>query len=115
MDEPRDSLPSQITNILRDITPPSSGERFEELSRMGATVVERIVSSSAPHTALQVQSHDEWVALLLGEATLEVDGKEVRLEPGDSLLLPSGTPHRVLCTSAGALWLAVHVRPPAGQ
>jgi cupin 2 domain-containing protein len=57
------------------------------------------------------QTQDEWVVLLEGEAELEVAGRHVRLRAGDWLVLPAHTSHRVLATSAGARWLAVHVAP----
>jgi cupin 2 domain-containing protein len=88
---------------------PSIGERFRELARMTNVVVEEIVSSSSPETVEYLQVQDEWVVVLEGAAVLEVEGAEVRLVPGDWVLLPAGTPHRVLTTEAGTRWLAVHV------
>lgn len=107
-------------NLFEDAFPPPAGERFDELWRSasgggqagrGAVVVERIVSSAAPEPASYDQPQDEWVVLLAGEAALDVDGQQVELRPGDYLLLPAHTPHRVLRTSRGALWLAIHVHP----
>jgi mannose-6-phosphate isomerase-like protein (cupin superfamily) len=88
---------------------PSIGERFRELSRIRNVVVESIVSSSSPDDVEYRQVQDEWVVVLEGAAVLEVDGAKVRLAPGDWLLLPAATPHRVLMTEAGTRWLAVHV------
>lgn len=90
---------------------PATGEVFQELARIGRVTIERIVSSDQPETQLYDQAQDEWVVLLRGEASLEVAGKVSRLLAGDSLLLPAHTPHRVLETSRGATWLAVHVHP----
>lgn len=101
-------------NLLDASTPPGVGERFDilaELTRPGRVVIERIVSSDVPEATLYDQAQDEWVALLGGEATLEIDGQRVALTAGDTLLISAHTPHRVVSTTAGALWLAVHVHP----
>lgn len=90
---------------------PAQGELFKTLAKLRHVKIERIVSSDQPDPALQDQPQDEWVALLRGKATLEVAGETVELTEGDYLVLPAHTPHRVLATSAGALWLAVHVSP----
>jgi glyoxylase I family protein len=92
---------------------PASGEIFESLAQFGATRLERIVSSAQPNSEAYDQAHDEWVVLLRGAAELEVAGEVKRLRAGDYVALPAHTPHRVLSTSAGALWLAVHIRPDA--
>jgi catechol 2,3-dioxygenase-like lactoylglutathione lyase family enzyme len=91
---------------------PSSGEAFAELAKFGATTIERIVSSAQPASEPYDQAHDEWVVLLRGAAELEIAGERKCLRPGDHVALPAHTPHRVLATSEGALWLAVHVRGP---
>ena len=56
-----------------------------------------------------MQDHDEWVVVLAGAASLEIDGRQHALGAGDWVLLPAGVPHRVLATTAGTSWLAVHV------
>jgi cupin 2 domain-containing protein len=99
-----------ITNLHAVGAPPTEGERFVELARIGGTTIETIVSSAEPDTQPYDQPHDEWVVLLEGTAELEVAGERTSLVAGDSLLLPAHTPHRLLATSAGARWLAVHVR-----
>jgi len=95
--------------------PPADGERFDPLWRTGPVLIERIVSSDVPEATLYEQARDEWVALLVGGATLELDGDLVVLRPGDWLLIPAGVPHRVLTTLSGTRWLAVHVdsAPPS--
>jgi cupin 2 domain-containing protein len=72
-------------------------------------VIERIVSSAEMTPKEYVQSHDEWVVLLRGEAELEVSGASVSLKAGAHLFLPAGTPHTVKRASEGALWLALHL------
>jgi len=91
--------------------PPDTGERFTELAQMGNVVVESIVSSASPDDGVYLQAQDEWVMLVDGSAELDVDGDHVSLTAGDWMLLPAGVPHRVLRTSDGARWLAVHVHP----
>lgn len=91
--------------------PPDHGERFTELARVRNVVVESIVSSASPAADEYRQEQDEWVVLLDGSAELDVDGAHVSLAAGDWLVLPAGVPHRVLRTSHGARWLAVHVHP----
>jgi cupin 2 domain-containing protein len=98
-------------NLFDDADSPDTGERFETLARVRQVTIERIVSSATPDVTRYVQEHDEWVALLRGEATLEIDGVARELRAGDHVLLPARTPHIVRRTSAGAVWLAVHVGP----
>jgi cupin 2 domain-containing protein len=74
--------------------------------------VERIVSTGqASPPGLVAQHRDEWVVLLDGEAELRYeDGEALRLGPGDYVLIPAGTRHRVEWTRADppCVWLAVH-------
>ena len=99
---------ARIANLSDAGEAPAQGERFVELARLGNTTIETIVSSADPSTEIYDQPHDEWVLLLGGTAELEVAGARVSLRAGDWLLLPAHTPHRVLGTSDGARWLAVH-------
>jgi len=101
-------------NLYADAQPPPEGERFETLLRHGPLEVERIISSASTRGDVYDQPQDEWVVLLEGRASLDVAGERVELVRGDSLFLPAHTPHRVLRTSAGALWLAVHLHPVDG-
>lgn len=94
---------------LSDATVPERGEHFIELARLGGTTIEHIVSSAHPDDTEQDQPHDEWVVLLHGTAELEVAGARVSLTSGQWIVLPAHTRHRVIATSDGARWLAVHV------
>lgn len=96
-------------NLFTDINPLLSGERFETLLAHRNLVIERIVSSAATTPVEFVQMQDEWVVLLQGEATLEVEGEIIELRSGGYLFLPAGTAHTVRHVSDGALWLAVHL------
>ena len=100
----------RIGNLFADTGAPPGGERFETLLTHRNLVVERIVSSAGMTPTRYDQTQDEWVALLQGEATLEVSGEVVALRSGDYVFLPAGTPHTVQCASEGAVWLAVHLR-----
>ncbi|WP_348946155.1 cupin domain-containing protein [Chitinibacter sp. FCG-7] len=95
-------------NLFADAQPPQDGERFEPLHQQAGLLIERIVSSARIAQQEYIQTQDEWVLLLQGEATLEVAGQEITLRTGDYLLIPAQTPHTVRRVSEGALWLAVH-------
>ena len=100
-----------IGNLFQDATPPAGSERFDVLLSHRNLVVERIVSSATTTPQEYVQTQDEWVALLSGEAVLRVAGDTVALKAGDHLFLPAGVPHTVEHVSEGAMWLAVHLHP----
>lgn len=96
-------------NLFVDALPPLEGERTETLLTQRNLVIERTVSSAdvTPHE--YVQSQDEWVVLLRGNAILNVAGEIVELNAGDYLFLLAGLPHRIQHVSEGALWLAVNL------
>lgn len=94
---------------------PGRGEASETVAVMGRVVVEVILSGQLAGPAEYLQDQDEWVVVLDGSARLEVGGRTVRLGPGDWLLLPSRTPHRLLHAEPGTRWLAVHVHPEVPQ
>ncbi|MCP1726573.1 cupin 2 domain-containing protein [Natronospira proteinivora] len=98
-------------NLFSDADPPPSGERFETLLRHRNLVVERILSSADIDSEEYVQRQDEWVVLVQGEATLQVDDEAVELSAGDHVFIPAGVPHTVERVSEGALWLGVHLHP----
>jgi cupin 2 domain-containing protein len=105
---------STVRNLFADLGVPPVGERFETLCGRPGVRIERIVSSAAPEPVLYDQAEDEWVALLRGEAELEVEGELVRLGAGDCLLLPAHARHSLRRVSAGAVWLAVYLPPAEG-
>ena len=55
---------------------PLVGEEFHELVRVQNVVIEEIVSSALPDSLEYRQPHDEWVVVLEGSASLDVDGTE---------------------------------------
>ena len=84
------------------------------LARPGVRV-ERIVSDGqvSPPGFWYEQAEDEWVLLLQGEARLAyADGVEQGLRPGDAVLIPAGSRHRVAFTAPRTVWLALFVDMP---
>lgn len=98
-------------HLFLDAEPPREGERFDTLLRHRGLHIERIVSAAGVTSDVCVQAQDEWVLLVRGAAVLEIDGRAHELKEGDHVFLPAGTPHKVQGTSAGAMWLAVHLHP----
>ena len=91
--------------------PPAVGERFDAVLALDAIDIEEITSSATPDPTAYDQAQDEWVLVLEGRASLDVDGTTVTLAADEWLLLPARTKHRVLHTEPGTRWLAVHVHP----
>lgn len=98
---------------------PQPEELFTTLAALPGVRIERIVSTgqSSPDGFWYDQEWDEFVLLVAGSATLQVDGEGDRpLSPGDWVLLPARTRHRIAATAAGGptVWLAVHAGEPGG-
>lgn len=96
----------------------SEPERVELLLTTPALRLERIVSEghASPPGFWYDQDEHEWVTLVSGAATLEVEGRgPVDLLPGSSHLLPARTRHRVASTSQteSTVWLALFFRDAA--
>jgi cupin 2 domain-containing protein len=87
---------------------PEMGERFETLLTHHGCRIEAIVSSETPEPTLYNQPHDEAVLLISGTATLEMAGKRIVMQPGDFLMIPAHTPHRVMQVEHGTRWFAIH-------
>jgi cupin 2 domain-containing protein len=88
---------------------PSHGERVEEVLQLRTLAVRQILSGGLDGPVDYRQDEDEWVVVLAGAAVLEVDGERVDLAGGDWVLLPAGTPHRLVHTEPGTNWLTVHL------
>ena len=95
-------------NIFDTITP-KDGETFTRLLEHKNIKINRIVSSSDVKPVEYIQEEDEWLVLLEGEATLLIDNQEKVLTKGDTLFIPAKTPHSVLKTNEGTVWLTVHI------
>lgn len=105
----------QKGNLFAGSKTPATGETFEALLEHRNLVVERILSSDGPKSGVYVQTQDEWVVLLRGEAVLQLHDSRVELCPGDYVFIPAGTSHSVEKTSGEALWLAVHLHPTSSD
>jgi len=92
-----------------DYLPPKNGETFTTLLEHKNIKINRIVSASDIEPVEYMQEEDEWLVLLQGEATLLLDDKETILTKGETLFIPAKTPHSVLETKEGTLWLTVHI------
>jgi len=112
---------TQVDNIFDDLpSAPTKQELFNTLAssslpgrKQGDVKIERIVSfgHQNPPDQWYDQSRDEWVMLVQGEAVLVFEqGNEIRLRPGDHVLIPAHRRHRVAWTTPEqpTIWLAVH-------
>jgi len=107
-------------NLFKNIPKHLPEELFETLCKTGQVHIERIVSRG--HVTAEAYWYDqdwaEWVVLLQGRAVLAYEGSSsITLNPGDYVLIPAHTKHRVEWTQedADTVWLAVHLlEPPAG-
>jgi cupin 2 domain-containing protein len=88
-------------------TAPTNGEQLTRLADLGGTVVDQILSGRLDGPLDYRQAEDEWVLVLHGGATLDVEDERILLAAGDWILLPAGTPHRLLETQPGTSWLTV--------
>jgi len=100
-----------VDNLYRD-TAAGEVERVDRLAGSDGVRIERIVSHGhcSPDGFWYDQPESEWVVLLAGCARIAYDdGREVSLTPGDHLLLPPHTRHRVAGTdpARATVWLAV--------
>jgi cupin 2 domain-containing protein len=87
---------------------PASGEWSEQVARLGEVMIEQIVSGALDEPVDYDQDHEEWVVVLQGGATLQAEGETLELGAGDWVLLPAHVPHRLLTTTPGTSWLALH-------
>lgn len=100
-------------NLYENLPSQSADEEALTLLRTKDVQIERIVSNGkvSPVDFWYDQPHDEWVILLQGTAQLEFgNGNVIGLKAGDHLLVPRHAKHRVIETSADAIWLAVHLK-----
>lgn len=104
----------EAQNLFNDIPADLREEYFETLAEADAVRIERIVSDghATPPGEWYDQERDEWVLLVSGGATLRFEGcsEPLVLGPGDHVLIPAGSRHRVERTDSGkkTVWLAVH-------
>ena len=96
---------------LYDPTIPKTGETFTTLLEHKNVRIVRIVSSDTLTSSEYIQDEDEWIILIEGEAMIEIEGKTIHLQRGESLFIPAQTPHTVHQVAYGTVWLAVHIFP----
>ncbi|NJB99091.1 MULTISPECIES: cupin domain-containing protein [Sphingomonas] len=111
---PKPRFKPEVANLLRDLPEAKDDEAFTDLLKRPGVRIERIVSrgQATPDEAPMVQDWDEWVVLLEGAAGIRIeDSAEVRLAPGDHLLIQAGQKHWVTWTARDrpSVWLAVHL------
>ena len=99
----------KLPNLYDYGAPAEGSETVESLLANEGVRIERIISNKAS-TGWYDQEEDEWVVLLEGSATLQIEEETLSLERGESLLLKARVRHRVLSTSQDALWLAVFIK-----
>jgi cupin 2 domain-containing protein len=99
-------------NIFSHLPEFPQKEEIVEKIFEGAVTIERIVSTgqSTPKDFYYEQEKSEFVILLSGSATLDLNDKIIELRQGDYLNIPAMTKHRVLKTDAQThtVWLAIH-------
>jgi cupin 2 domain-containing protein len=101
----------QVQSLFSEVSLASNEEFLTTLFEKPGLRIERIIShgQASPEGFWYDQPQDEWVLLIRGSATLEIEARPpLTLQLGDHVTLPSHTRHRVLETSPDALWLAVH-------
>ncbi|WP_294253143.1 hypothetical protein [uncultured Sphingomonas sp.] len=111
---PKPRFKPEVANLLRDLPEARDDEVFTDLFKRPGVRIERIVSrgQATPEEAPMVQAWDEWVVLLEGAAGIRIeDSAEVRLGPGDHLLIRADQKHWVTWTARDrpSVWLAVHL------
>ena len=103
----------KIFQLLTNLPEAQNHESVWELLKDRSVRIERIVSrgQASPPGFWYDQEEHEWVVVLSGQAVLELEEKAepVTLGPGDALLLPAHTKHRVEWTDPlqPTIWLAV--------
>lgn len=107
-----------LKNLFVNLPNDKSREAFDDLLNVPGLRIERIVSygQQSPTNFWYEQEDDEWVIVLQGLATLEIENETnlVTLKPGDHYWIPASLRHRVNSTApdGATIWLAVH-RPPS--
>ncbi len=92
-----------------DYTIPASDEKFTTLLEHKNVKIVRIVSSDKLEPKVYIQDEDEWVVVLQGKATMLINSEPKILKQGDTLFVPSRTPHELINVTDGTLWMAIHI------
>lgn len=106
-DLPPGRLPEELfTTLASFVGMPSAGVRVERILSTG---------QSSPDGFWYDQAWDEFVLVVQGAARLQIEGEAERpLGPGDWMMIPAHTRHRVAWTDPDrpTVWLAVHIGEP---
>ena len=103
-----------LKNLFAAMPADTAHEAFDNLLDVPGLRIERIVShgQKSPPDFWYEQDEDEWVIVLQGSATLQIEGHDtaVILALGDHYWIPAGLKHRVDSTAADGptIWIAVH-------
>lgn len=106
----------KIKNIFSRLPAARKKEVFHTLAKTRSFRIERIVSrgQATLEGAWFCEKTAEWVIVLQGKAALVFKDKKKKyvLSPGDYVLIPAKTPHRVAWTHPRqkTVWLAVYER-----
>ncbi|MFC2133470.1 cupin domain-containing protein [Bacteroidota bacterium] len=103
----------KVENIFDAIPNNIKEEVFENIIENDKFKLERIISEAhaSPPDFWYDQNKNEFVMLLKGSAQLSFrEGRNIILKPGDYLIIPAHTEHRVDWTddSEKTVWLALH-------
>ncbi len=102
-----------VGNLFKELPDKLPEELCSVLAESKNAKIERIVSNghASPEGFWYDQGQDEWVLLVAGSAVLEFEDRQVRMEPGDHLLIPAHRRHRVATTSRTekTVWVAVYL------
>ncbi len=100
-----------VTNLFQAPPAEPGAEQLISLVQTPHMRLEQILSHGQSTAAgcWYDQAAAEWVLLVRGTATLQLEaGERLALKAGDCLLLDAHVKHRVECCSEDALWLALH-------
>ncbi|MBV5320596.1 MAG: cupin domain-containing protein [Sulfuricurvum sp.] len=97
----------RIANLSDLNEPTENNEIFLPLFQTSTFKIEAIRSWLKIPGELYNQEEDEWVILLEGKASIEMDNQIFTLQKGDYFFIPKHRVHRILSTSKNALWIGV--------
>jgi putative monooxygenase len=88
------------------LSPRTVGSTSGFLGRADLAPGERIAEHYHPYS-------EEFLYLVDGELTVDLDGEPHPMRPGDALLIPPGTRHRLRNTGTTPAWCVFHLGPLA--
>lgn len=87
-------------------------EKFTTLFKNASVTIKKIESPRSFESKVFRQNCDEFVFLLKGSATMEIEGKKIFLRKNHSFYIPKKVKHKILATSKSTVteWLAVYIK-----